>query len=105
MNFVDFMEAWWLSVRPIIEAEGVVGRLQRSPIDRPNTSCARNIRRNKLEADLVVWESGEAELIVGEIGGAYEDQHFDDIRTPLNLSSILSKLIYSVSDISNLKKP
>lgn len=105
MKLVDFMEAWWISVRPLLEASGVVGHFERSPIDRPNPSCVLNLRRNKLEGDLLIWESGEAELIVGEIGGAYEDQHFDDIRTPVNLSSILLKLIYSVSDISNLKKP
>lgn len=105
MELVDFMEAWWLSVRPILEAEGVIGRFQRSPPDRPNSSCALNLRRNKLEADLVVWESGEAELSIGEFGGSIKQQHFDDIRTLPHLSSILSNLIYSVSDISNLKKP
>ena len=105
MKLVDFMEAWWLSVRPLLDAAGVVGRFERSADNRPNPSCALNFRRNNLEADLLVWESGEAELSIGESGGSVKQQHFEDIRTPPNLGSILSNVINWVSDISNLKKP
>ncbi len=98
MNLLDFVEAWWLSVQSLLEAIGVVGKFERSPNNRPNPSCVLNLRRNELEADLLVWDSGEAELAIVEAGGSINQQHFDDIRTPPNLSSILSNLVYSVSD-------
>jgi hypothetical protein len=97
MTLLDFVEAWWLSVRALLEANGVVGRFERSPINRPNPSCVLNLRRNEMEVDLLVWESGEAELAIIEPGGSNQ-QHFDDIRTTPNLSTILSNLVYSVSD-------
>jgi hypothetical protein len=55
MSLVDFMEAWWLSIRPLLEAAGVAGRFERSPVNRPNPSCTLNLRRNEFEADLLVW--------------------------------------------------
>jgi hypothetical protein len=98
MNLFDFVETWWLSVRAFLEPTGVVGRFERSPIDRPNPSCVLNLRRNESEADLIVWESGEAELGVIESGGSVNQRHFDDINSPSILGEILSILIKSVSE-------
>jgi hypothetical protein len=93
MNLVDYVEAWWFSVRPQLEVAGVVGHFERSPTTRPNPSGVLNLRRNELEADLTVWESGEAELATIEHEGSVNQQHFDDVRTPADLSMILSRLI------------
>ena len=75
----------------------VAGRFELSPTNRPNPSCVLTLRRNEVEADLLVWESGEAELAIIESGGSINQQHFADIRTPPDLSTILSNLVYSVS--------
>jgi hypothetical protein len=101
MSLADFMEAWWLSIRPLLDGSGVVGRFERSPISRPNPSCSLNLRRNELEVDLLMWESGEAELATVERKGSTNQQHFDDVRTPSNLSTILSRLISFVTDTSS----
>lgn len=101
MSLVDFMEAWWLSIRSLLEAAGVVGRFERSPLNRPNPSCALNLRQDELEADLLVWESGEAELTTVERDGSTNQQHFDDIRTPLNLSMVLSRIVCMVTNTSS----
>lgn len=34
MNLIDFLETWWLSVQPFLEAADVVGRSERSPTNR-----------------------------------------------------------------------
>lgn len=98
MELADFIEAWWLSVRQILEPAGVVGRFERSPRDRLNPSCSLNLRRNELEADLVIWESGEAEYIAGAADGSFRQQHFDDIRKQPDLGDLLSHAIRSVLD-------
>jgi hypothetical protein len=100
MSLVDFVEAWWLSIRPLLEAAGVVGRFERSPINRPNPSCALNLRRHEFEADLLVWESGEAELATAERDGSTNKQHFDDIRIAPNLTMVLSRIVGSVTNTS-----
>jgi hypothetical protein len=101
MSLVDFMEAWWLSIRPLLEAAGVAGRFERSPVNRPNPSCTLNLRRNEFEADLLVWESGEAELATVEHDGSTNQQHFDDIRIVPNLSMILSRVVGLVTNTSS----
>ena len=90
IQVVDFIEAWWLSVRLILEPIGVIGYFERSPSDRLNPSCHLNLRRNELEADLLVCESGEAELGVMAADGSVRQQHFENINRQPDLGALLS---------------
>ena len=74
-----------------LSASGAIARFDRST-DRPNPSCCVNVRRNDHEADLIIWDSGEAELVVGTIGGSVSHTHFDDVRNRVDLSMALSRL-------------
>jgi hypothetical protein len=49
----------------------------RTTDDRLNPSCALNLQREKIEADLVLWESGEAELSMMAADGSVEQVHFE----------------------------
>ena len=102
MSLIDFLETWWLSVLPFIVAAGVVGRFERSPVDRPNPSCALNFSRDAKEADLLIWESGEAEFTTIEADGSTNQQHFDDVRRPSALGMILSCCLRLASSESTL---
>jgi len=93
MSVLDFVEAWWLSVYALLESYGVLGRCEKSPIDRPNPSCSLNLRCDEQEADLLVWESGEAELSTSEPDGSVSRQHFDDIRGQADLAAVLSRFV------------
>lgn len=97
MNILDFIEAWWTFRQANMEASGVTARFERSPNDRLNPSCSLNLRRGQLEADLVAWESGDAELGVVGAGGLVSQTHFDDLRNQEDLSAVLSRLIGHVS--------
>ena len=92
MAVVDIIEIWWLTVCTFFEASGVTGVFERSPTDRPNPSCNLNLRRGEYEADLLVWESGEAEFAIAEPNGAVHQQHFEDVRNPAVLEAILMRL-------------
>ena len=92
MNSLDFLEAWWLSTRGTLEATGVVARFERSTNDRLNPSCSMNLRRGEREVDLLVWDSGEAELAIVETDGSVSEKHFDDIRNRQALREVLSRL-------------
>jgi hypothetical protein len=60
---------------------------------RLNPSCTLTLRQGELEIDLVVWESGEAELAVVAADGSVSQQHFDDLRNPRDLETALSKAV------------
>jgi hypothetical protein len=97
MDILDFIEAWWMSVRPLLEEKGVTGRLEKSPADRLKPSCNLNLRRDEQEADLIVWNSGEAELITIGPGGVSGQEHFDNVGSLTVLSTILSNIVSAVS--------
>lgn len=98
IQVLDFIEAWWLSIRLILEPIGVRGHFERSPLDRLNPSCHLNLRRNEFEADLLVWASGDAELGVVAADGSVREQHFDDIRKQPELGAILSLVVIAMME-------
>jgi hypothetical protein len=97
VDISDFIETWWMSVRPLLEEKGVIGRLEKSPADRLKPSCVLNLRRDGQEADLIAWHSGEAELITIGPGGVSGQEHFDNVRSLAVLSTILSNIVSAVS--------
>jgi hypothetical protein len=93
VNILDVIEVWWGSLRMIFEALDVQSRFERSPADRLNPSCNLNMRcSDGRERDFVVWDSGEAELLAIEVDGTSTQTHFEDVRNPDVLISILSQL-------------
>lgn len=93
MQVFDVFEAWLSSMRTCISESGAVADFARSPIDRPNPSCSLNIRQNEREMDLLVWESGEAEISVGSMDGAIKQIHFDNVRDKEELSALLCEMV------------
>ncbi|WP_339159336.1 hypothetical protein [Methylobacterium bullatum] len=91
VGVLDFLEVWWCSVEDLLNAGGVSGRFARSPLFQLNSYCSINLRRGEVEADLLVWESGEAELSTTELNGIVK-QHFDNVQELPNLILVLSKM-------------
>lgn len=93
MNILDCVEIWLRSLRVLFEGAGTTVRFDRVMDARPNPSCALNLRLDLLEADLVVWESGEAELALVAADGSTNQEHFDDLRAPQELAKVLARLV------------
>lgn len=92
MNMLDSLEMWVRSLRNIFEAAGVEVRFDRTTDARPKHSAVLNLRRGSTEADLVVWDSGEADLSTMENDGSANQQHFENLRKPEDLALVLSKV-------------
>ena len=91
MSILDCVEVWLSSLRGVFESAGVAVIFSRST-ERPNPSCAVNLRLGPVEADLVIWESGEAELAMTGPVGAPEQKHFDDIRDVNKLAAVMARM-------------
>jgi hypothetical protein len=90
MTIIDFIEMWWISVASLLDAHGVAGKFERSPVDRLNPSCSLNLHRGDLEVDILVWASGEAELAMAAPDGSIQQKHFNDVRKDAVLGEVLS---------------
>jgi|JI8StandDraft_1071087.scaffolds.fasta_scaffold541887_2 hypothetical protein len=102
MHIFDVLEAWLTSMVVSLASADVAARFDRSPTDRPNPSCSLNLRRDDHELDLVIWESGEAELTIGEVDGQLNQMHLADIRSRAGLAELLSHLVEFI-DMGQLK--
>ena len=93
MHIFDVLEAWLSSMTACLALSGVIARFSRSPSDFPNPSCNLNLQRDDHEVDLVIWESGEAELVIGKVEGQVKQIHLADVRNPVGLTQLLSELV------------
>ncbi len=93
MTVLDCVEIWVSSLRSIFEFAGAAISFTRTHDGRPKHSCSLNLRRHQVEVDLVVWESGEAELIVKQNDGHVKQEHFGNLLEPAALSAVLARVL------------
>jgi hypothetical protein len=97
VNVLESVDAWLGSRRRSFDLAGIEVRFQRSPPDRLKSSLAVSLRRGNREADLVVWESGEGELVLGDpTGSAPVMQHYDDLQIPGRLNAVFAAMLEAV---------
>jgi hypothetical protein len=96
MDILNFIEAWILSLRVFLESSGVTVRFERTTDERPKASCVVNLRRDAVEADLIVWESGEADLTTMDRQGKVDQQHFEDVSGAGDLATLLARVLNAV---------
>ena len=65
---------------------------------RPSPAISVNLSAERCEADLVVWESGEGELILA--GPKYSEplqEHLKELTNPVHLATALSRMISNMA--------
>jgi hypothetical protein len=62
MYFIEALLMWARSLQAWLGDQGVTLQYGESPSDRLTRSCWLNVRRGDREAEVLLWESGEAEF-------------------------------------------
>jgi hypothetical protein len=91
MSILDVLAIWVASIEQLVNRAAGSVTFRRSPGDRLNDSAHVVIARGDQEAELILWESGEAEYARVD-GDAVDQQHFDDI-VEHGLGSVLGRLL------------
>jgi succinate dehydrogenase flavin-adding protein (antitoxin of CptAB toxin-antitoxin module) len=92
MDILDCVETWLRSLQGVFESAGVAVHFERTTDKRPKSSVVFNLRRGSTEADLVVWDSGEADLSTLEEDGSAKQEHFDSLLEPKDLALVLCRV-------------
>jgi hypothetical protein len=92
MNVLDSLEMWIRSLRNTFETAGVTVHFDRTRDTRPKSSAVLNLRKGSVEADLVLWDSGEADLSTMRDDGNVDQEHFENLRKPEDLAAVLSRI-------------
>lgn len=90
MNTFDVLEIWFYSLKELLSEEKVKSNFLRSENDFTSASCCLNLCRGDYEVDLVVWESGTAELVYGRPRGEIKSVHIENLNDVQELTNVLS---------------
>lgn len=96
MNILDCVETWLRSLQSIFESAGAAVHFDRTSDNRPKGSVVLNLRRGSTEADLVVWESGEADLSTMDEEGNTTQEHFDNLLESKDLAMVLGRVVQTM---------
>jgi hypothetical protein len=92
MSILEVIEIWIRSLRAIFDAAGVEVLSKPSPPERPNPSFALNLRRDTVEVDLIVWESGHADLSTMDASGSVTQKHVENVKNVEAMADVLASL-------------
>ena len=92
MRILEIVEAWTLSLREVFEIGGVEVAWTHSSPEHANPSFAVNLRRGPIEADLIVWDSGHADLSTMGADGSVTQEHYEDLKTVGDVAGVLAVL-------------
>jgi hypothetical protein len=96
MNLIESLLMWASSLSPWLEGQGVELASGSSPTDVPRRSAWVNLRRGDREAELILWQSGEAEFSAFDPNDGVTQQHYE-IENPDRLASVLLRLLESIT--------
>ena len=92
VTFLDAVMLWAQTLQNWLAKHDVQLTFGRSEGDRPKHSSWVNIRSSDREGELLVWDSGEAELNLSDGSGAVTREHHD-LRDISDLAPLLQGLI------------
>jgi hypothetical protein len=93
MNFIDALLMWAESLQAWLGHVDIVITFGQSPSDRLTRSSWLNARRGDREAEVLVWESGEAEFNFRGSQEAGITQEHHEFGTLSDLGVILARLL------------
>jgi hypothetical protein len=96
MSLLEVVNLWIHSIAVLLERVHVSATHVMSEPNIAKPSCAINLRRGKLEADLVLWNSGEAELALVGPEGVVEQEHLE-LSDPQTLTTVLDRMLRTVA--------
>lgn len=92
VNPIAFVLLWAQSLQVWLAQQDVLLDFGQSPSDRPKRSCWINLKRGEQESELLLWESGEAELSSSHPSAGISQKHYE-LHELADLGPVLSELL------------
>lgn len=95
MNLIESLLMWASSLATWLGAREVALTSGSSPADVLRRSAWVNVRSGDREAELILWESGEAEFSSSDPNGGITQEHYE-LDGLSHLGLVLSRLLESI---------
>lgn len=92
VNLIEFVLIWAESLQAWLGQQGILLSFGQSSADRLKRSCWINLRRGEQESELLLWESGEAELNYSSPSTGMSQEHHE-LLDLTDLRPVLSQLL------------
>jgi hypothetical protein len=97
MTLLEFLESWFVSLEQFLTDREITGHLSRSPEDgRPKAFRGVSLRRGAVEGELLLWDTGEAELNLMPLGEGPTQEHLE-LEGTRELAEALARLLAVVT--------
>jgi hypothetical protein len=97
VNFVEHVNRWIAQNRGALEGTDTLS-ISDSAGTRPKRAVHIAVQESDRFAEIIVWDTGEAEFGFGVTGGAQSDEHHDLIDT-VELDQLLDRFLARVEDL------
>jgi hypothetical protein len=97
-TMIDLLTAWVEGNGPALEEQSVEVELRLGPSDRPKRGAALNLTANPMLAQLLLWETGEAELeVLDASSDTFLLREHRDLESEADLAEALRTLVDGVT--------
>lgn len=95
VNLISFVLLWAQSLQAWLGQHDILLEFGQSPEARSKRSCWINLRRGEQESELLLWDSGEAELSSSSPSVGVSQEHYE-LRELADLGPVLSQLLIAL---------
>lgn len=89
-------EDWFIENREALVAQGFEVHWSRTTDNRPKHSCVIGLRKGGVESEIVLWNSGEAELWRRDDTGVLLEDQKERVLSVPDFHQVLDKLLKQV---------
>jgi hypothetical protein len=92
-NLISDLRTWFESRKDAFAGLGLIGEFNDSPSDRSKRSASVTLASPRRVGQLVVWETGEAELSLGDVGSDSVVEEHREITSQIGMQDATETLL------------
>jgi hypothetical protein len=98
-DILNQLRVWFEERSPVFARSGYHAEFSESPSDRGKLSASVTVASSRRIGQLVIWDSGEADLSMGDVGSATVVQEHREITSQIGLRDATETLVTWLDEI------
>jgi hypothetical protein len=104
MNMIKALEEWFLLNHEKLRQSGVDGRFAKGPNNLDKSAAWLDLETQTTLGRMIVWETGEADLEVGDVSTGHVHPIHRTLRSTVELHQSIDELVSAVTQNRELQE-